>query len=74
MRLLTLVKSELSFDIGLITVKVNIELSGKEIKKYPQKVLQNHYLLDGLSRIDNWDFTLFAICETLNQLKERKAF
>ena len=36
MRLLMLGKSKLSFDVGSITLKVNIKLSGKEIEKYPR--------------------------------------
>ena len=31
-------KPKLSFDIGSITIKANIELSGKETEKYPRNV------------------------------------
>ena len=31
-------KLKLSFDIGSITIKANIELSGKKTKKYPRNV------------------------------------
>ena len=37
MMLVMLKKPKLSFDVGLITIKANIELSGKEIRKYPRK-------------------------------------
>ena len=37
-RLLMLEKPKLSFDIGTITIKANIELSGKETEKYPRNV------------------------------------
>ena len=31
-------KGKLSSDIGSVTIKANIELSGKEIEKYPRNV------------------------------------
>ena len=37
-KLLILEKSKLSFAIGSITVKGNIEISGKETEKYPRNV------------------------------------
>ena len=67
-------KAKLSFDIGIITIKVNIELSGKETEKYPQKRFHDHYCLDGQLGIDDWDFILFEQCETHKQLKERETF
>ena len=64
-------KPKLSFHRGLITIKANIEFSGKETEKYPRN---DHYCLDGHLAIDDWDFTLFEQCETHKQLKERKTF
>ena len=63
-------KPKLSFDISSITIKANIELSGKETEKY----CLDHYCLDGHLGIDDWDFTLFEQCETHKQLKERETF
>ena len=62
-------KPKLSFDIGSITIKANIELSGN--RKTPQKHFHDHYCLDGHLGIDDWDFTVFGQCETYKQLKER---
>ena len=31
-------KPKLSFDIGSITIRANIELSGKETEKYPRNI------------------------------------
>ena len=67
-------KPKLSSDIGSITIKANIELSGKETEKYPQKRFHDHYCLDDHLEIDDWDFTLFEQCETHKQLKERETF
>ena len=66
--------SKLSFDIGSITIKANIELSGKETEKYLQKRFQDHHCLDCHLGIDDWDFILFEQCETQKQLKERVTF
>ena len=62
-------KSKLSSNIGSITIKANIELSGKETGSF-----HDHYCLDDHLGIDDWDFTLFEQCETHKQLKERETF
>ena len=62
---LTLEKPKLSY-IGSITIKANIELSGKETKHH------NHHCLNGHLEIDDWNFSLFEPCKTHKQLKERK--
>ena len=67
-------KPKLSFDIGSITIKANIELSEKETKRIPQKRFQGHFCLYGHLGIDDGDFTFFVQCETHKQLKEREAF
>ena len=67
-------KPKLSFDIGLITIKAKIKLSGMETEKYPTKVFHDHYCLDGHLGIDDWDFTFFEQCEAHKQLKERETF
>ena len=68
-------KPKLSFNIGSITIKANIELSGKETEKNPQTFFNDHYCLDGhLGIDDDWDFTLFEQCETHKKLKERETF
>ena len=41
MRLLILEKPKVSFDIGSITIKLNIELSGKKTEKYPRHIFIN---------------------------------
>ena len=75
MRLLTLEKPKLSFDKGSITIKANIELSGKKTEKYlSTKLFHDHYCLDVHFGIDDWDFTLLEQCETHKQLKERETF
>ena len=66
-------KPKLGSDIGSITIKAKIELSGKETK-IPQKRFHDHYCLDDHLGIDDWDFTLFEQCETRKQLKERETF
>ena len=67
-------KPKVSFDIGSITIKANIELSEKETEKYSQKPFHDHYCLDGLLGTDDCDFTLFEQCETHKQLKEKETF
>ena len=69
-----LVKPKLSFDIGSITIKANIELSGKETEKYPRNVFMIIIVWMVNLGIDDWDFTLFEQCETHKQLKERETF
>ena len=61
-------KLKLSSDIGLITIKANIVLSGKKAEKYPENTLDDHL------GIDDWDFTLFEQCKTHKQPKERETF
>ena len=70
-RLFMLQKPKLSFDIGSLTIKTNIALSGKETENYPQKLFHNCYCLDLHLRVDDWDFTLFEQCEIHKQLKVR---
>ena len=67
-------KPKLSFNIGSIAIKANVELSEKETENYPRDLFHNHYCLDGYLGIDDWDFTLFEQCETHKQLKERETF
>ena len=67
-------KPKLSFDIGSITTKAHIELSGKVNRKIPQERFYDHYCLDGHLGTDDWDFTFFEQCETHKQLKERETF
>ena len=67
-------KLKISSDIGSITIKSNIELSGKETQKWHQKCVHDLYCLDIYLQIDDWDFTLFKQCETYKQIKEKKIF
>ena len=67
-------KPKLSFDIGSITIKANIDFSEKETEKYLRKRFHDHYCLDGHLGLHDWDFTLFVQCKAHNQLKERQSF
>ena len=65
-------KPKTSFDKGSLTIKANIDRAfRKRNRKILQKLFYNHYYLDGHLGIDDWDFTLFEQCDTLNQLKEK---
>ena len=66
-------KPKLSSDIGPITIKAKIELSGKETEKYSRS-FHDHHCQDDHLGIDDWDFTLFEQCEIQKQLKERETF
>ena len=73
MRLLMLEKPKLSFDLGSISIRANIQPSEKEIKKYPRDFFQ--LLLSGwFLGIDDSDFILFEQSETHKQPKEKKTF
>ena len=58
-------KTKLSSTLDSITIKANIELSGKGTEKYPLKRFYDHYCLDGHLGIDDWNFTLFEQCEVI---------
>ena len=66
-------KPKLSSDIGSITIKAKLELSGRK-QKNTQERFYDHYCLDGHLGIDDWNFPLFEQCETHNQLNERETF
>ena len=66
-------KPKKSFDIGLITVKANIELSGKETENTPG-TFSWAFCLGGHLGIDDWDFTVSEQCETHKQLKQKETF
>ena len=66
-------KPKISSNIGSITIKANIEPSGKKTEN-TQKRFHDHFCLDDRLGIDDWDFTLFEQCETHKQLKERETF
>ena len=51
-----------------VTIKANIELSGKEIVKILQKPAHNHYCLNRNFRIDDWDFNYFEKCKTHKEI------
>ena len=46
----------------------------KGSKNVPQKRFHALYCLDKHSGTDNWNFVIFELCETHEQLKERETF
>ena len=66
-------KPKLSFNIDLITIKVNRAFTKGNLE-IPQKLFHNHYCLNGYLGINDRDFTLSERCETHKQLKERETF
>ena len=57
-------KAETKFRYRFNNYKSKHKAFRKRNRKIPQKLFNNHYCLDGLLRIDDWDFTLFEQCET----------
>ena len=60
-------KLKLSFDIGSITIKANIELSEKETEKYPRNVFT--FIIVWLVILE---FMIGILEQTHKQLKERE--
>ena len=58
---------------GFIILKVNTDLLEKE-NNVPQKRFHSPYVQDCHKLIDDWEVTLFVMCETHRQLKKREAF
>ena len=60
-------KPKLSFDIGSITIKANIELSEKETEKYPRNVFT--FIIVWMVILE---FMIGILEQTHKQLKERE--
>ena len=60
-------KLKLSFDVGSITIKANIELSEKETEKYPRNVFT--FIIVWLVILE---FMIGILEQTHKQLKERE--
>ena len=65
-------KAETKFRYRFNNYKSKHKAFRKRNRKIPQKLFNNHYCLDGLLRIDDWDFTLFEQCETHYKEREKE--
>ena len=46
----------------------------KDNRKFPQKLFNTHYCLDGHSCIEDWDFVIFGQCEHMYNWRKEKHF
>ena len=71
-KFLMLEKSKTSSDVGSITIKASIELSGNRL--IPQKLFHDNYCLAGHLGTDDWDLLFSSNVRHISNWKREKPF